>query len=374
MGEEQKQIEQRWGLAEQSAGFGVWDLNVPLQQVQYSAQWKAVLGYDAVDTPDSTATWRARVHPDDLPSMLAIQLDHLQGRTAAYQTEFRLRCADGSYRWVLSRGRVVERDAAGQAVRAVGTLIDLTDRHQEEVRRRDQDRAAAVQTAQSEFLSRMSHELRTPLNAVLGFAQLLALRIGQHNVEEQRRYVGHIETAGWQLLRMVDDVLDLANLEAGKLQVQLVPVELTALMAAGMAHVEADALRQQVDLRAPDLTGPVMVVADARRLGQVLGQLLNNAIRYNRPGGLVRLALRDEGAHWVMVVADTGIGIPAAQLEHLFEPFNRLGRRSTGAEGVGVGLVLARSLLALMAGQLRVSSTEGQGSSFEIRLPRHVGP
>lgn len=365
--------EQRWGLAEQSAGFGIWDLDLVQGVVQYSAQWKAMLGYAPTETADSTEVWRSRVHPEDLPAMLQALNAHVAGLQAAYQHEFRLRAANGHYRWVLSRGRVVEHSAQGAPLRVVGTLTDLTDRRQEEAERLVNERAKAAQSAQSELLSRMSHELRTPLNAVLGFAQLLAARMGQDNLDEQRRYLSHIEEAGWQLLGMVDDVLALSDLQAGRLQVQRQTVDLCGVVRAGLLAHQALATRQHLTLLADDLPARALVIADERRLQQVLGNLLSNAIKYNKPGGTVCVSLRPQADAWLLSISDTGLGMPAAQLEHLFEPFNRLGRRSVGVEGVGVGLVLVRSLLAMMDGTLAVRSTEGQGSVFDISLPRSAG-
>jgi PAS domain S-box-containing protein len=211
MRQDLEQLEQRWGLALQSAAFGVWDLDVPGHVVNYSPQWKAMLGYGHGMEADATQTWRARVHPEDLPAMLDALSRHLEGHAASYEAEFRLRTADGRYRWVLSRGRVVERDVHGQPLRAVGTLTDLSDRREADALRVQRDRAEATSLAQSEFLSRMSHELRTPLNAVLGFAQLLNQRLGQAPLDEQRRHIGQIESAGWQLLRLIDEVLDIAQ-------------------------------------------------------------------------------------------------------------------------------------------------------------------
>ncbi|MDE2145390.1 MAG: PAS domain-containing protein [Burkholderiales bacterium] len=197
-------LEQRWGLALHSAGFGVWDLDPQRQQVLFSPQWKAQLGYEPQDRIDSTALWRSRVHPDDLAAMVAAQTAHLEGRAGSYEVEFRLRTADGRWRWVLSRGRVVQRDAQGRAQRMVGTLTDLSDRHEAEAMRLARDRAEAAHLAQTEFLARMSHELRTPLNAVLGFAQLL---LGTPQSPAQQRWVAGIEQAGWTLLAMVERML-----------------------------------------------------------------------------------------------------------------------------------------------------------------------
>ncbi len=203
--------EQRLDLAARNAGFGIWDLDVRNERVHYSPGWKAMLGYDETDEPDNTATWRDRVHPDDLAPMLARLNDHLQDSTPSYEMEFRLRAADGRYRWVLSRGRVVERDAQGEALRAIGTLIDLTDWREAERRRTERMHHDATSRARDDFARCMHHELHTPLNAILGFAQLLAPRIGSADTETQRHYLAHIEQAGWQLLQMIDEVLAVSS-------------------------------------------------------------------------------------------------------------------------------------------------------------------
>ena len=211
MRHDMQQTEQRWAMAVESAGFGVWDLDVPGQTVHYPPQWKARLGYPADDERDSTATWRSRVHADDLQPMLAALTGHLDGDEPAYTMEFRLRAADDSYRWVLSRGRVVERDAFGRALRAIGTLTDLTERREQELLRLERSLAEAASLARTEALSRLSHDLRTPLNAVMGFAQLLQRRIGGGDLSEQQRHAALIEQAGWRLVRKIDELLDPAR-------------------------------------------------------------------------------------------------------------------------------------------------------------------
>lgn len=212
MTDDLRDLESRWELAIRNAGFGVWDLDPRQQTVHYSPQWKAMLGYGDRDERDSTSTWRARVHPDDREPMLQALQAHLQGRSAAYEKEFRLRAADGQYRVVLSRGRVVARDESGQALRVVGTLTDLTDRLAAEHRRLDLDRAAAASQAKLAVLANVSHDLRTPLNAVLGFAQLLRQDLGTPDVERQREYLAGIERAGWELLEKIERMLQLHEL------------------------------------------------------------------------------------------------------------------------------------------------------------------
>ena len=213
MRDDLRDLENRWELAIQSAGFGVWDLDPCEQTVHYSPQWKGMLGYDDRDERDSTATWRARVHPDDLEPMLQALQAHLDARTATYEKEFRLRAADGRYRIVLSRGRVVARDATGRALRVVGTLTDLTDRREAEHRRVELDRAEAASRAKLAVLANVSHDLRTPLNAVLGFAQLLRPDLGTSEVERQREYLAGIERAGWELLELIERMLQVCERE-----------------------------------------------------------------------------------------------------------------------------------------------------------------
>lgn len=207
MKDDLRDLESRWELAILNAGFGVWDLDPCEQTVHYPPQWKSMLGYPDRDERDSTATWRARVHPDDLEPMLQALGAHIEGRSATYEQEFRLRAADGRYRVVLSRGRVVARDASGRALRVVGTLTDLTERHEAEHRRLEHDRAEAASRAKLAVLGHVSHDLRTPLNAVLGFAQLLRRDLRGPEQERQREYLAGIEHAGWELLELIERML-----------------------------------------------------------------------------------------------------------------------------------------------------------------------
>ena len=363
------ELEQRWSLAVRHAGFGVWDLDVRHGTVHYSPQWKALLGYEPSDEPDSTATWRERVHPEDLQPMLDALTGHLEGRRPAYETEFRLRGADGGYRWVLSRGRVVERDGQGEALRAVGTLTDLTARREIERLLAERDRERALRRLRMEFLGRMSHELRTPLNAVLGFTQLLSRSLGGAELDQQRRYLELVERARWRLLGMIDDVLDLQHAGQGRLELRREAVPLAPLVREVLAGLEPLARQHAVLLLAPGVPAEAAVHGDAPRLRQVLEKLVTNAIQYNRRDGSVRVEAEAVAASWRIAVLDTGVGIPAAELPRLFEPFNRLGGASLGGGGAGVGLVLSQSLVEGMGGELAVRSVEGVGSTFEVTLP-----
>jgi signal transduction histidine kinase len=234
----------------------------------------------------------------------------------------------------------------------------------------EQARNAAEQAsrAKSEFLSRMSHELRTPLNAILGFAQLLRLRNG-HTSPEVGVQLGHIETAGWHLLALINDVLDLSRIEAGSLAIDVREVAIAPIVAESLRMVQAAAAASEVSIH--DGTGmldAVTVQGDPTRLRQVLVNLLSNACKYNRRGGTVTVdARRDDG--WLeLAIVDTGPGLDAGQIAALFEPFNRLGMERSGVEGTGIGLVITRRLVELMGGGLDVQSRPGTGSRFAVRL------
>jgi PAS domain S-box-containing protein len=259
-------------------------------------------------------------------------------------------------------------------------VVTVTEDITERIRLREAERARLVAEeathAKDEFLSRMSHELRTPLNAILGFAQILAGSAQEALSGEQRRQIGHIETAGWHLLAMIDDLLDLSRIEAGTVRLSLEPIALDLVIRETVTMLSSLAAKQGVAVRVDVGRDGNRVLADGTRLKQVLANLLSNAIKYNASGGSVTVTARGGGDDLVTVtVADTGHGMSAAQLAQLFQPFNRLGRETGPAQGTGIGLVVTKKLVELMKGRIDVSSIEGKGSTFSIRLPAaHADP
>ncbi|SHN25357.1 PAS domain S-box-containing protein [Pseudomonas asturiensis] len=244
---------------------------------------------------------------------------------------------------------------------------DITDRRAAEIAlgtaREEAERASR---AKSEFLSRMSHELRTPLNSILGFAQLLDM----DSPASQRPQVGHILRAGQHLLKLINEVLDIARIEAGHLSLSPEPVRLSAVLQEALVLVSpmaADGTIRLVEL--PPLSDELGVVADRQRLIQVLLNLLSNAIKYNTPGGQVHLEVEQREEQIAVTVVDTGHGIAPERIDQLFKPFERLGA-DPNVEGTGLGLALSKSMLEMMQGQLLVQTTPGQGSRFTLLLPR----
>ena len=228
--------------------------------------------------------------------------------------------------------------------------------------------AEEANRAKTNFISSMSHELRTPLNAILGFAQLVESGTPAPTPTQQRS-IGQILKAGWYLLELINEILDLTHIESGKLTLSGEPVSLTEVLAECRAMVEPQAQQRRIGMVFARLEQPRYVKADRTRLKQVLINLLFNAIKYNQPGGhvTVECTLGPLGAIRISV-RDTGPGLTPTQLGQLFQPFNRLGQESGAEEGTGIGLVVTQRLVHLMGGVIGVDSTPGVGSVFWVEL------
>ena len=271
----------------------------------------------------------------------------------------------------LEHGHAFDAGEVGFLEAVAHTLANVIKRKATEVELlRAMEVAERASRAKSEFLSRMSHELRTPLNAILGFAQLLESDPVEPLSASQNESVEQILQAGWHLLELINEVLDLSRIEAGKLQLSLESVDVADLamecrnLLGPMAAQRGIAI---VDRR--DGTPLPRVYADRVRLKQVLLNLLSNAIKYNREQGAITLSYGEQPDHRLRLsVSDTGEGIPPERLDSLFESFNRLGAEDTEVEGTGIGLVITKRLVELMGGSIGVESQPGKGSTFWIDL------
>jgi len=228
--------------------------------------------------------------------------------------------------------------------------------------------AEKANLAKSEFLSSMSHELRSPLNAILGFAQLMESG-SPLPTPAQKAGIDQILKAGWYLLKLINEILDLARIESGKLSLLLEPMSLVDVMLECQAMIEPQAQKNGIRMSFPQFEIPYLVNADRTRVKQVLINLLSNAIKYNRAGGTVEVTCSANTAGRIRIsVQDTGEGLSPEKLARLFQPFNRLGQEAGGEEGTGIGLVVSKRLIELMGGEIGVESTVGVGSVSWIEL------
>lgn len=321
--------------------------------------WGKVLGWSTEEL--LSRPYMEFIHPDDVERTEDVVERQRQGHNAT-SFENRYRCKDGSYRWFMWNASSVIQ---GQWIYAVARDVTKRREMQQELVTAKND-AERSNRFKDQFLSTMSHELRTPLNAVLGFSDLLADDRYGPLTERQRRYLTHIHTGGKHLLRLINDILDLSKIEAGRLQLAIETVRLDATFSEVLDTLNPLAgqkSHQMVKRAAPDIS----VRADATRLKQILINLMGNAIKFTPEGGKIELAAQRDGESVRIEVRDSGPGIPPEEQKRIFEAFYRL-NRGDKAEGTGLGLAITQRLVELHGGQLGLDSQPGSGSCFYFTL------
>ena len=360
----------RWVLAAEAAGMGLYDWDLRTGKATLDARAAALYGLPAEPvTVEAASLSRDILHPDD-----AARFRAAMSQTIAHPAPVMVR-----YRVVLngverhiqanSCARFQEQDGAdGVGVGMVGILRDVSDEMHAAQLQLDKDAAERAYRSMGEFLSRVSHELRTPLNAVLGFTELMQTDPVDPLTPTQAQRLQRVLDSGRHLLALINDILDLGSLDEGQAMLPVQPVALAPVLQASLNQIETMAHAQQVSV-VPDLPhAELLVMADARRLEQVLVNLLSNAVKYNRPSGEVHLSCEREGDAVSITVRDTGLGLRPDQVEQLFQPFNRLGAQFSKVQGSGLGLVITQELVKRMGGSLTVESTEGVGTRMVVHL------
>ncbi len=331
--------------------------------IEFNEAFRAICAYPS-DELKALDYWK--LTPSEYADQEVTQIENLKrtGRYGPYEKVYRQK--NGNLVPIRLNGILVQ-DASGEA-RIWSIVEDITVSKRAEqaliVAREEADRA---NQAKSEFLSSMSHELRTPMNAILGFGQLM--EYDETLSPEQKDNTAEILKAGRHLLELINEVLDLAKVESGHIDLSLEPVEAGPLVEECLSLVGSMASKQEIQLSYSGLVDAA-VRADRTRLRQVLLNLLSNAIKYNRKGGHVKVELLLKNPDRLRIqVVDTGQGIPTARVAELFQPFNRLGAEATDIEGTGIGLTITRRMIELMGGTVEVESEVGVGSTFWVELP-----
>ncbi len=363
------QTQKRLELVLESATESLWENDMRSATLQFGGRLPARFGLPSSRL--SEAQFLQRIHPLDVPKVRAELARMHQGDALRYESEFRFADALGQYHWLLSRGRVLERDPqTGEATLVAGTHVDIDaiKRVEEDLRQVTQQAQAANQ-AKTHLISIISHELRTPLNAILGFAQLMRMDCSPETDPEAADYLDEILLASRHLNQLLGDILDWSSLQAERPRLELERVEVTALMRECAELVALDIQRHGLQLEFDLPVAPIEVLAEPRRLRQVLLNLLSNAIKYNTPAGRILLSIETVAGQVRLLVKDTGLGIDEALQAQLFEPFQRLGRENSNIQGAGIGLSLSLEYAKLMGGSIGVQSELGAGSVFWVALP-----
>jgi PAS domain S-box-containing protein len=367
----------RLHLATRIAGLGVFEWDLRARRGIWNERLLAIFGLARDPAggagPPGTRALLDGFADDDRPRLQRMLRDAVAGLPSPGQgEEFRVTRPDGEAREVLVCAQV-QLDDSGEPASVVFAIQDITERKRYDDARRAREAAELASRAKSEFLSRVSHELRTPLNAMLGFAQLLEHDRDPALAPPQLEQVRHIQRAGWHLLDMIDDVLDLSRIEAGRLRLAIEPLQAAAAVRDALPMVETLAHERGVRIvdRVPPRASRALL-ADPTRLRQVLVNLLSNAVKYSHAGGTVTVSCGQHRDRIAIAVADQGIGMGPEQLRRLFEPFDRLGAERHRIDGTGIGLVITRALLEMMGGSIEVWSERGAGTVFAAWL--HAAP
>ncbi len=356
-------------LAMDAAALGTWDLNLTEGQVYWNEQMALQHGFNAGVSKASLQAWLYDcIHKEDRRRVLETFSNYMENRIASYQVEYRTI----SNQWVMAQGRILERDNEGMPLRILGISQNISQRKQNEAALAHALNMAEQATqAKSEFLANMSHEIRTPMNAIIGMTHLT---LETQLSPKQKNYLRKIDAAAQLLLGIINDILDFSKIEAGKLDIELIEFKLDDVLdnLAHMLAIKADEKNLEILFsRDPDV--PTVLKGDPLRLGQILINLVNNAIKFTETGEIIvhsRFLRRDNDQMQLeFSVKDTGIGIEQEKAEQLFDAFHQADKSTTRRYGgSGLGLSICKRLVEMMNGKIWLESTPGEGSTFYFSI------
>lgn len=368
--EELDDTRDRLSLALDAAGMGLWEWSVSSGDVYLSARWSELMGDVPMESHCQVNDLLQRIHPSDQPVLDAALTETVSGKRQRYNIQFRIRRYDNQWIWMESHGLGTDRDSLGQARRVVGISTNATERKQlldaTEQARQDAEKANRSKT---EFLASVSHEVRTPLNGVMG---LIRLMTDSPLNDEQRQWLTLMDDSAQTLLHLLNDILDLSKIEAGRMELETAPFNLMDEVGQACGPLVAQAAVKELAIHVDiDPKLPQSVVGDATKLRQVLLNLLSNAVKFTPRGGHVRVNVQPGPNSGVLFeVCDTGIGIPVEQQTRIFEAFTQADASTTRKYGgTGLGLAIASRMVQLMGGHIRLVSAPDQGSTFSFTLP-----
>jgi signal transduction histidine kinase len=366
--EQVKEAKERLDLALQAANILSWDWDARRTDVLLGGSWAIILRVGKETSALTLDELAQMVHPDDLPKVKQVLGNCLNGGESEYMAEHRIRTLAGGWVWSLGRGRVVERDAAGRALRMTGVNVDIDDRKRAEV-----ELLAAVQREKelsemkSKFVSTASHEFRTPLATMLSSAELLEHYSESLSPAEKANLLQTIQSGAKRMSEMIDDVLTLGRAESGVLKLNLGPTNLRELCARVVSEFRIAQGKEHVVIL-DDRFDRLEASMDERLLRHILNNLLSNAVKYSPPGSEVTLSLARREEQAVIEIQDRGIGIPLEDQPRMFESFHRASNVEN-RPGTGLGLAIVKKAVELHGGEISLSSAVGSGTRFTLMIP-----
>jgi len=369
MFEEVKRSEARYHGIFDNAAEGIYQATLDGRLLLANPAMAQIFGYSSPEELRGRLTDIGQVYAD--PAQRARFMHELEEKGIIKGFEVRLIRRDGTTAWVSKSARII-RDEDGRALYYESICEDITERRELGTLREKKDAAEAANRAKSEFLASMSHELRTPLNAIIGFSQVLQDEYFGTLTDKQAEYVNDILESGKHLLSLINDILDLSKIEAGKLEIQFSPVDVKRILEGSLVLVKERARKHGISLMLdlPAELEDLTITADERKLKQVLLNLLSNAVKFTPDGGAITVEAKKQGEELLIAVSDTGIGIAPEEQELIFDEFYQTGRKTGKAAGTGLGLAICKRIVRLHGGRIWVESGgEGKGSRFCFTLP-----
>lgn len=365
--------------AQSMAGVGNWQADLSNGELIWSDEIYRIFGYEPGSFTPSVEAFHQAIHPDD--QEMVLESEKQAEKTGTHDVEHRILQPNGAVRYVHELAKA-ELDGDGHLIRMSGTVQDITERkisEQSIILAREE--AETANRAKSQFLSSMSHELRTPMNAIMGFGQLLEMEFDNPLSISQKENVAEIMKASDHLLDLINEVLDLAKIEAGRIDLSIEDVTVESVMTESLQLILPLADKRGISVKFicdnadVDLNGLMegnhIVRADYTRIKQVIINLLSNAVKYNSENGIITIRLENSANHTIRIsIIDTGKGIELEEQGKLFTAFNRLGAENSEIEGSGIGLVITKNIIDLMGGQIGFESEVGMGSTFWVELPK----
>jgi PAS domain S-box-containing protein len=385
---------ERFDLAMQGSNDGLWDRDLIKNTVYYSERWKSMLGFSDNEFANNIKSFEERIHPEDLEKVNSEFLNHLNKKTDLYENKFKIRHKNGKYIWIHDRGKAIF-NKEGNPIRIVGTHTDITEKqkiedelHQyqahleEKVRERTKEYFKAKEKAEesdrlkSAFLANMSHEIRTPMNAIVGFTDLLT--DPDLTPPQKTELIHHINKNSNTLVYLIDDIIDIAKIEAGQLKINKAECNINQIFSDVFnSFIETNNIKEnspvQLKLQKGLLSDNFTINTDPVRFQQILINLIGNAIKYTENGLIecgYEVKTKNNSSHLEFYVKDTGIGIPEEKHKFIFERFGKLEDSKTKLyRGTGLGLTITKSLVQLLDGKIWLKSKENEGSTFIFTIP-----
>ena len=362
--------EARLTEAQRMAQLGSWEWNLVDNTLVWSDEIYRIFGYQPNAFDANYEAFLESVHPADRDRVTQVLQSSLVDTDMPYSIEHRVIRPDGEER-IVHEKIGVSFDSDGQPISMIGTVQEITERKRtEEQLQQAMESAEEASRMKSEFLANMSHELRTPLNAIMGFTEIVQDGHAGEVNDMQYDYLSEVFDSSRHLLSLINDILDLSKIEAGKMELELTAVDIPQLLRNSLSIIKERALTHGIKLELEQAEGLGWVQVDERKFKQIVFNLLSNAVKFTPDGGRVGITAAVKDDCLEVSVWDTGIGINAEDQERLFKPFEQadgaLGRRY---EGTGLGLALVKNLTELHGGQVSLESVPGEGSRFAVRLP-----